>query len=57
MFGLFYHQSLQYEEYKYPSWAEGVGWSLAMSSILMIPLTAIVTLWKTKGTLREVLAL
>ncbi|KAK6633143.1 hypothetical protein RUM43_012887 [Polyplax serrata] len=57
MFGLFYHQSLQYEEYRYPSWAEGVGWSLAMSSILMIPVTAIVTLYKTEGTLKEKIAL
>ena len=54
MFGLFYHESLQYEEYRYPSWAEGIGWSLAMSSILMIPLTAIITLCRTEGTLKEV---
>ncbi|EEB13194.1 tryptophan transporter, putative [Pediculus humanus corporis] len=57
MFGLFYHESLQYEEYRYPSWAEGIGWSLAMSSILMIPLTAIITLCRTEGTLKERIAI
>lgn len=54
MFGLFDHRSLEYLGYEYPSWAEGVGWSLAMSSILMIPLTAIIKVCKTKGSFKEV---
>lgn len=54
MFGLIYHQPLQYNDYNYPTWAEWVGWGLALSSILMIPLVAIIQLIKTPGTLREV---
>lgn len=54
MFGLIYHQPLQYNDYNYPTWAEWVGWGLALSSILMIPLVAIIQLIKTPGTFREV---
>lgn len=54
MFGLLYHQPLQYNDYHYPSWAEWVGWALALSSILMIPLVAIVQLLNTGGTFKEV---
>ncbi|CAH1979962.1 unnamed protein product [Acanthoscelides obtectus] len=57
MFGLFYHQPLQYQDYFYPTWAEWVGWGLALSSILMIPTVAIIQIMKTKGTLKEKLAL
>lgn len=54
MFGLLYHQPLQYNDYFYPNWAEWVGWSLALSSIVMIPLIAILQLLKTEGTLKQV---
>jgi Sodium:neurotransmitter symporter family len=54
MFGLLYHQPLSYMGYSYPTWAEWLGWGLATSSILMIPLVAIITLIRTPGTLREV---
>lgn len=53
MFDLIYHQRLQYNEYSYPNWAEWVGWSLALSSILMIPLVAIMQLLNTPGTFKE----
>ncbi|XP_044731196.1 sodium-dependent noradrenaline transporter-like [Chrysoperla carnea] len=53
MFGLIYHEKLQYNEYKYPDWAEWVGWCLALSSILMIPIVMIIQLVKTPGTLKE----
>ncbi|XP_049816938.1 sodium-dependent noradrenaline transporter-like [Aethina tumida] len=53
MFGLLYHQPLQYNDYSYPDWAEWVGWSLALSSIMMIPFVAIFQIMKTKGTLKE----
>lgn len=54
MFGLFYHQPLQYNDYLYPYWAEWVGWGLALSSIIMIPLGAIIQIIKIKGTFKEV---
>ncbi|XP_047001911.1 sodium-dependent noradrenaline transporter-like [Schistocerca americana] len=56
MFGLLYHQPLQYNDYHYPSWAEWVGWGLALSSILMIPLVATVQLLSSTGTCKERLA-
>ncbi|KAJ8981918.1 hypothetical protein NQ317_008823 [Molorchus minor] len=53
MFGLFYHQPLQYNDYYYPGWAEWVGWGLALSSIVMIPVVAIIQIMKIKGSCRE----
>ncbi|KAF7281952.1 hypothetical protein GWI33_003974 [Rhynchophorus ferrugineus] len=53
MFGLLYHQPLVYNDYFYPTWAEWVGWTLALSSIMMIPIGAIVKLCKTPGTFKE----
>ena len=41
-------------EYIYPTGAKAVGWILALSSILMIPLIAVITLSSKQGTLREV---
>lgn len=54
MFGLLYNEPLQYNTYKYPYWAEWVGWSLALSSIIMIPLVGVIQILKTPGTFKEV---
>jgi len=54
MFGLLYHEPLSYMGYSYPTWAEWLGWGLATSSILMIPIVAIITLIKTPGSFKEV---
>jgi len=40
--------------YKYPRWAILFGWAMACSSVIMIPLTAIVKLAMEEGTLRQV---
>ncbi|XP_037346500.2 sodium- and chloride-dependent GABA transporter 2 [Pungitius pungitius] len=37
--------------YIYPWWAYGIGWFLAMSSLVMIPVTMVWKLTKVKGTL------
>ncbi|KAK2168453.1 hypothetical protein NP493_1231g00013 [Ridgeia piscesae] len=39
--------------YKYPRWAILFGWAMACSSVIMIPLTAIVKLAMEEGTLRQ----
>ncbi|XP_020497986.1 solute carrier family 6 member 11a isoform X1 [Labrus bergylta] len=39
--------------YVYPWWAYGIGWFLAMSSVVMIPLTMVFKLAKEKGTLLQ----
>lgn len=54
MFSIIFHEPLQYNGYVYPGWAEWIGWSLALSSILMIPLVAIFKLITTPGTLKQV---
>jgi len=56
IFGLLYHEPLEYNDYKYPGWAEWLGWSLALSSILMIPLVAICQLASTPGSLKDRIA-
>ncbi|KYB26417.1 sodium-dependent noradrenaline transporter isoform X1 [Tribolium castaneum] len=57
LFGLLNPQPLKYNDYFYPKWAEWVGWSLALSSIIMIPLVAVLQLIKTEGTFKEKLAI
>ncbi|PZC74655.1 hypothetical protein B5X24_HaOG207374 [Helicoverpa armigera] len=53
VFGLLYQQPLQYQHYTYPPWAVVLGWGLACSSILMIPVVAVYKLLSTPGTFRQ----
>ncbi|CAM9283735.1 unnamed protein product [Lampetra planeri] len=39
--------------YTYPLWGESLGWGLALSSMLCIPLTVIYKLLRSKGSLKE----
>ena len=40
--------------YEYPSWAIGVGWSLACVSVVLIPIFIVQRILTTPGTLTEV---
>lgn len=40
--------------YTYPVWGEALGWALALSSMLCIPLTVLYKLLRCKGSLWEV---
>uniref|UniRef100_A0A669BCB3 Transporter n=1 Tax=Oreochromis niloticus TaxID=8128 RepID=A0A669BCB3_ORENI len=40
--------------YTYPIWGEALGWALALSSMLCIPVTVLYKLLRCKGSLREV---
>lgn len=40
--------------YTYPAWGYGIGWLMALSSMLCIPLWIFIKVWKTEGTLPEV---
>lgn len=54
IFALVDQDPLKYHDYLYPRWAVWFGWSLAISSILMIPLVAIYKICTTPGSLSDV---
>ncbi|CAL8316878.1 unnamed protein product [Arctogadus glacialis] len=39
--------------HQFPGWAYGLGWVMALSSVLMIPLWATLNICRTQGSLRE----
>lgn len=53
VYGLMGYEPLTYEGYVYPTWANVLGWLIAMSSIAMIPGMAIYKLIVTPGTFLE----
>uniref|UniRef100_A0A8C9W140 Transporter n=1 Tax=Scleropages formosus TaxID=113540 RepID=A0A8C9W140_SCLFO len=54
-FSLIKYTPLKYNnEYVYPQWGYALGWMLALSSMICIPLWIVYKLCTTKGTLREV---
>ncbi|XP_060847469.1 sodium-dependent noradrenaline transporter-like isoform X2 [Rhopalosiphum padi] len=55
-FALIDHKPLSYNGYVYPEWAEWLGWTLAFSSILMIPGMAIVQMCRASGSFKKRLA-
>ncbi|KAF6778328.1 hypothetical protein AHF37_01972 [Paragonimus kellicotti] len=54
VYGLSNYQNLQMGDYKYPLWANVVGWALSLTSMLAIPVVAVYQLCITPGTLFEV---
>ncbi len=45
---------MKYKNYVFPNWAEYVGWCIALSSILAIPIYAIFLFATQTGSLKEV---
>jgi len=43
-----------YGTYKYPEWADAIGWLIALSSMICIPIGAVCTIYKSQGTIFEV---
>ena len=43
-------QPVTYGDYSYPSWALGLGWTLALCSLIPIPVTAIIKVSQAKGS-------
>lgn len=53
IYGLIYYEPLRYDDYIYPPWANVLGWCIAGSSMIMIPLVAVYKLITTPGSLRQ----
>ncbi|KAA3680133.1 uncharacterized protein DEA37_0002641 [Paragonimus westermani] len=53
VYGLSNYQNLQMGDYKYPIWANVIGWALSLTSMLAIPVVAVYQLCITPGTLFE----
>ena len=55
IFSLVTYKPLTYNDtYHYPKWAQALGWIMALSSIICIPLVAIIRLIQAEGTFQEV---
>jgi len=52
-FGLVGYEPLTFDDYIYPEWANVLGWSIAGSSVLCIPLVALYKILVTPGTLSQ----
>lgn len=55
IFSIIQFKPARYENYVFPSWAQGVGWVIALASIIWIPLGAIHTLWVLPGSFMQVM--
>ncbi|NXK17834.1 S6A11 protein, partial [Arenaria interpres] len=54
IFFLVKYKPLKYNNvYIYPDWGYGIGWMMALSSMICIPLWICIKLWKTEGTFIE----
>ena len=53
-FSLANWSGVAYGNYKYPPWAEFLGWCIALSSMLWIPVVALYKIITTPGTITEV---
>ncbi|TNN64984.1 Sodium- and chloride-dependent GABA transporter 1 [Liparis tanakae] len=54
IFSIIQFKPARYEDYVFPPWAQGVGWVIAMGSIIWIPLGAVHTLWVLPGSFMQV---
>lgn len=53
VFSVIQFKPARYESYEYPAWAQGVGWMIALASIIWIPLAALHTLWVLPGSFTQ----
>ncbi|XP_058483268.1 sodium- and chloride-dependent GABA transporter ine [Solea solea] len=57
IFSIIQFKPARYEDNVFPPWAQGVGWVIALASIIWIPLGAIHTLWVLPGSFTQKLKL
>ncbi|XP_076359543.1 sodium- and chloride-dependent glycine transporter 1-like [Tachypleus tridentatus] len=53
LFIMINHTTITYNKYVYPSWSVGLGWCIAMSSLVPIPGYAVFHIYKAKGTFKQ----
>uniref|UniRef100_W5M635 Transporter n=1 Tax=Lepisosteus oculatus TaxID=7918 RepID=W5M635_LEPOC len=53
VFAVIQFKPARYTDYVYPAWAQGLGWVIAMASIIWIPLGALHTLWILPGSFTQ----
>lgn len=53
IFSLVEYEPVTYKKYRFPKWAEYIGWCIALSSILAIPIYAIILFARQTGTMKE----
>lgn len=46
--------NMEYEDYAFPAWATVVGWGIALSSMMFVPLYAIYKFFSLPGTFKQV---
>lgn len=54
IFSIIEFKPARYESYVFPPWAQGVGWIIALASIIWIPVCAVHTLWVLPGSILQV---
>ena len=54
MFSSVQMTSPSYGDYQYPEWAKAMGWSVAMLSVIPMPLVAVIQVLLAKGSLKQV---
>ncbi|KAM3868931.1 sodium- and chloride-dependent GABA transporter ine [Diretmus argenteus] len=57
VFAVIQFKPARYADRVFPPWAQGIGWLIAMASIIWIPLGAIHTMWVLPGSFTEKLKL
>ncbi|XP_056140408.1 sodium- and chloride-dependent GABA transporter ine [Lampris incognitus] len=57
VFAIIQFKPARYEGQVFPHWAQGIGWVIAMASVIWIPLGAVHTLWVLPGSLTQKLKL
>ncbi|XP_050966731.1 sodium-dependent dopamine transporter [Labeo rohita] len=55
VFSVIQFKPARYENYVYPPWAQGVGWLIALASIIWIPIAAVHKFWVLPGSFTEVI--
>uniref|UniRef100_A0A673ASG2 Transporter n=1 Tax=Sphaeramia orbicularis TaxID=375764 RepID=A0A673ASG2_9TELE len=53
VFSIIQFSPARYGDYIFPPWAQGVGWLIAMASIIWIPLGGAHTLWQLSGSFTQ----